>query len=193
MIHVLNFEGEIVDFISDSDGGLIHAEHERNLSDRSEMFDFKILSSKTKNMQERNRIIIRDSNKKYREFIINRIEQEGDYSEIECIASYIEDIAKAKPMAPGNIEKKSTHESLEIILASTGWEVSDLTEYGGNKTTSWTSHQSRYDTLLQLCTTFSMKLDFYVELGSNTVDHRYVVLTERQPLFKGKEITYDKD
>lgn len=63
MIHVLNFEGEIVDFISDSDGDLIHAEHERNLSDRSEMFDFKILSSKTKNMQERNRIIIRDSNK----------------------------------------------------------------------------------------------------------------------------------
>ncbi|HDH4604581.1 TPA: hypothetical protein PI175_002685, partial [Staphylococcus aureus] len=120
MIHVLNFEGEIVDFISDSDGDLIHAEHERNLSDRSEMFDFKILSSKTKNMQERNRIIIRDSNKKYREFIINRIEQEGDYSEIECIASYIEDIAKAKPMAPGNIEKKSTHESLEIVLASTG-------------------------------------------------------------------------
>ncbi|HEA2792489.1 TPA: tail fiber domain-containing protein [Staphylococcus aureus] len=193
MIHVLNFEGEIVDFISDSDGDLIHAEHERNLSDRSEMFDFKILSSKTKNMQERNRIIIRDSNKKYREFIINRIEQEGDYSEIECIASYIEDIAKAKPMAPGNIEKKSTHESLEIVLASTGWEVSDLTGYGGNKTTSWASHQSRYDTLLQLCTTFSMKLDFYVELGSNTVDHRYVVLTERQPLFKGKEITYDKD
>ncbi|HDT6322132.1 TPA: tail fiber domain-containing protein [Staphylococcus aureus] len=193
MIHVLNFEGEIVDFISDSDGDLIHAEHERNLSDRSEMFDFKILSSKTKNMQERNRIIIRDSNKKYREFIINRIEQEGDYSEIECIASYIEDIAKAKPMAPGNIEKKSTHESLEIVLASTGWEVSDLTEYGGNKTTSWASYQSRYDTLLQLCTTFSMKLDFYVELGSNTVDHRYVVLTERQPLFKGKEITYDKD
>ncbi|ELH8542723.1 phage tail spike protein [Staphylococcus pseudintermedius] len=193
MIHVLNFEGEIVDFISDSDGDLIHAEHERNLSDRSEMFDFKILSSKTKNMQERNRIIIRDSNKKYREFIINRIEQEGDYSEIECIASYIEDIAKAKPMTPGSIEKKSTHESLEIVLASTGWEVSDLTEYGGNKTTSWASYQSRYDTLLQLCTTFSMKLDFYVELGSNTVDHRYVVLTERQPLFKGKEITYDKD
>ncbi|MDE9991724.1 tail fiber domain-containing protein [Staphylococcus pseudintermedius] len=193
MIHVLNFEGEIVDFISDSDGGLIHAEHERNLSDRSEMFDFKILSSKTKNMQERNRIIIRDSNKKYREFIINRIEQEGDYSEIECIASYIEDIAKAKPMTPGSIEKKSTHESLEIILASTGWEVSDLTEYGGNKTTSWTSYHNRYEVLLQLCTTFSMKLDFYVELGSNTVDHRYVVLAEKQPLFKGKEITYDKD
>ncbi|VED76259.1 phage minor structural protein [Staphylococcus aureus] len=48
MIHVLNFEGEIVDFISDSDGDLIHAEHERNLSDRSEMFDLRYFQAKQK-------------------------------------------------------------------------------------------------------------------------------------------------
>ncbi len=96
-------------------------------------------------------------------------------------------------MASGNIEKKSTHESLEIVLATYRLGSVRFNRSGGNKTTSWASYQSRYDTLLQLvCTTFSIN-KIYVELGSNTVDDRYVVLTERQPLFKGKEITYDKD
>lgn len=38
-----------------------------------------------------------------------------------------------------------------------------------------------------------MVLDFYIELSSNTVKGRYVVLKKKNSLFKGKEIEYGKD
>lgn len=38
-----------------------------------------------------------------------------------------------------------------------------------------------------------MALDFYIELSSNTVKGRYVVLKKKNSLFKGKEIEYGKD
>ncbi|MDR5602759.1 phage tail spike protein [Staphylococcus coagulans] len=194
MIHVMNFKGEIIDYISRDDNALIKAMHHRNINDRTETFDFTILSERTINMQERNRIIIQDKNGQYREFIIDHISQDIDgYTEIETVASYLEDIAKAKPYAPHKFEKMTTKQALADVLKDTGWLVSDATEYGGIRTTSWTSYQTRYEVLLQLCTTYKMMVDFYIEIGSNSVEKRYVVLRKRQPLFNGKEITYGKD
>lgn len=115
------------------------------------------------------------------------------YTEIECIASYLADITTAKPYAPGKFEKKTTSEALKDVLSDTGWEVSEQTEYDGLRTTSWTSYQTRYEVLKQLCTTYKMVLDFYIELSSNTVKGRYVVLKKKNSLFKGKEIEYGKD
>lgn len=190
----MNFKGEIIDYISRDDNALIKAMHHRNINDRTETFDFTILSERTINMQERNRIIIQDKNGQYREFIIDHISQDIDgYTEIETVASYLEDIAKAKPYAPHKFEKMTTKQALADVLKDTGWLVSDATEYGGIRTTSWTSYQTRYEVLLQLCTTYKMMVDFYIEIGSNSVEKRYVVLRKRQPLFNGKEITYGKD
>ncbi|MDT0878393.1 phage tail spike protein [Staphylococcus pseudintermedius] len=194
MIHVMNFKGEIVDFISQSDNAVFPAVHKRDINERMETFDFTILSERTTYMQERNRIIIQDKNKQYREFIIDRISEDIDgYTEVETVASYLEDITKARPYAPGKLEKMTTKQALSDVLKDTGWEVSDATEYGGLRTTSWTSYNTRYDVLLQLCTTYDMMADFYIEVGSNRVDKRLVVLRKRNPLFKGKEITYGKD
>ncbi len=190
----MNFKGEIIDYISRDDNALIKAMHHRSINDRTETFDFTILSERTINMQERNRIIIQDKNGQYREFIIDHISQDIDgYTEIETVASYLEDIAKAKPYAPHKFEKMTTRQALSDVLKDTGWLVSDATEYGGIHTTSWTSYQTRYEVLLQLCTTYKMMVDFYIEIGSNSVEKRYVVLRKRQPLFNGKEITYGKD
>lgn len=190
----MNFKGEIIDYISRDDNALVKAVHHRNINDRTETFDFTILSERTINMQERNRIIIQDKNGQYREFIIDHISQDIDgYTEIETVASYLEDIAKAKPYAPHKFEKMTTRQALSDVLKDTGWLVSDATEYGGIRTTSWTSYQTRYEVLLQLCTTYKMMVDFYIEIGSNSVEKRYVVLRKRQPLFNGKEITYGKD
>ncbi|GAB0237284.1 phage tail spike protein [Staphylococcus pseudintermedius] len=194
MIHVMNFKGEIVDFIAQSDSAVIQAVHKRDINERMETFDFTILSERTTYMQERNRIIIQDNDKQYREFIIDRISADIDgYTEVETVASYLEDITKARPYAPGKLEKMTTKQALSDVLKDTGWEVSDATEYGGLRTTSWTSYNTRYDVLLQLCTTYDMMADFYIEVGSNRVDKRFVVLRKRNPLFKGKEITYGKD
>ncbi|EGQ4470366.1 hypothetical protein DMN14_11830, partial [Staphylococcus pseudintermedius] len=194
MIHVMNFKGEIVDFIAQSDSAVIQAVHKRDINDRMETFDFTILSERTTYMQERNRIVIQDKNGQYREFIIDRISADIDgYTEVETVASYLEDITKARPYAPGKLEKMTTKQALSDVLKDTGWQVSDATEYDGLRTTSWTSYQTRYDVLLQLCTTYNMMADFYIEVGSNRVDKRLVVLRKRNPLFKGKEITYGKD
>ncbi|EGQ3785316.1 hypothetical protein O0A02_08595 [Staphylococcus pseudintermedius] len=194
MIHVMNFKGEIVDFIAQSDSAVIQAVHKRDINERIETFDFTILSERTTYMQERNRIVIQDKNGQYREFIIDRISADIEgYTEVETVASYLEDITKARPYAPSKLEKMTTKQALSDVLKDTGWQVSDATEYDGLRTTSWTSYQTRYDVLLQLCTTYDMMADFYIEVGSNRVDKRFVVLRKRNPLFKGKEITYGKD
>ncbi|PWZ41936.1 phage tail spike protein [Staphylococcus pseudintermedius] len=194
MIHVMNFKGEIVDFISQSDSAVIQAVHKRDINERIETFDFTILSERTTYMQERNRIVIQDKNGQYREFIIDRISADIEgYTEVETVASYLEDITKARPYTPGKLEKMTTKQALSDVLKDTGWQVSDATEYDGLRTTSWTSYQTRYDVLLQLCTTYKMMADYYIEVGSNRVDKRLVVLRKRNPLFKGKEIEYGKD
>lgn len=194
MIHVLDFNDKIIDFLSTDDPSLVRAIHKRNVNDNLEMLELLISSERAEKFRERHRVIIRDSNKQWREFIINWVQDTMDgYTEIECIASYLADITTAKPYAPGKFEKKTTSEALKDVLSDTGWEVSEQTEYDGLRTTSWTSYQTRYEVLKQLCTTYKMVLDFYIELSSNTVKGRYVVLKKKNSLFKGKEIEYGKD
>lgn len=194
MIHVLDFNDKIIDFLSTDDPSLVRAIHKRNVNDNSEMLELLISSERAEKFRERHRVIIRDSNKQWREFIINWVQDTMDgYTEIECIASYLADITTAKPYAPGKFEKNTTSEALKDVLSDTGWEVSEQTEYDGLRTTSWTSYQTRYEVLKQLCTTYKMVLDFYIELSSNTVKGRYVVLKKKNSLFKGKEIEYGKD
>ncbi|HDG8795212.1 TPA: hypothetical protein PBT70_002131 [Staphylococcus aureus] len=194
MIHVLDFNDKIIDFLSTDDPSLVRAIHKRNVNDNSEMLELLISSERAEKFRERHRVIIRDSNKQWREFIINWVQDTMDgYTEIECIASYLADITTAKPYAPGKFEKKTTSEALKDVLSDTGWEVSEQTEYDGLRTTSWTSYQTRYEVLKQLCTNYKMVLDFYIELSSNTVKGRYVVLKKKNSLFKGKEIEYGKD
>lgn len=194
MIHVLDFNDKIIDFLSTDDPSLVRAIHKRNVNDNSEMLELLISSERAEKFRERHRVIIRDSNKQWREFIINWVQDTMDgYTEIECVASYLADITTANPYAPGKLEKKTTSEALKEVLSDTGWGVSEQTEYDGLRTTSWTSYQTRYEVLKQLCTTYKMVLDFYIELSSNTVKGRYVVLKKKNSLFKGKEIEYGKD
>lgn len=194
MIHLLNFKGEIIDFISEDDGALFEAKHNRQAKDKKETFDFSILSSRAEKFRERNRVITQDSNGKYREFIITGISDDMDgITEIQTNASYLEDIGTAKPIVPGELKDMTVTQALYEVLRDTGWEVAPDTEYNGLKTTTWTEHKAPYDVGLQLETTYDMELDFYIELGSNKVEHRYAVLKKPKRLFKGKEIVFGKD
>lgn len=195
MLHVLDFEGNIIDFISKNDKSLIDIKHERNIKDYTEILDITMLASRAVKFKERNRVIFIDSRNEPREFIINRIEQDSTskYSLIECNASYLEDIATGVPYPPQKFEKYTTTQALSDVLKDTGWKVSDDTEYNGTRTTSWTSYQSRFDVLKQLTTTYKMVIDFHIDLDSRKVKSRYVSLKEPKPLFKGKEIMRGKD
>ncbi|MDM7881621.1 phage tail spike protein [Staphylococcus borealis] len=193
-IHVLDFNDNIIDFISQSDGALINAEISMNVEEKTETFDFTIENTRAEKLRERNRIIAQDNNGTFREFIIIHIADNFDgTTEIECNASYLEDLKTAKPIKPGKFEAHTTTQALLKTLADTGWEVSEDTEYGGNRTTSWTSHTNPFDLIYMLCTTYDMVPSFYIELGAHTVEHRYVSITKPKSLFKGKEITKGKD
>ncbi|OFP22121.1 hypothetical protein HMPREF2997_10830, partial [Staphylococcus sp. HMSC057C08] len=194
MLHVLDFEGNIIDFISDQDNYLESALMVKDKAETLETFEFDIDSDRAENMRERNRIIVQDSNGQYREFIIVRIEDDlEDRTFVECNASYLEDINTAKPLAPGKYEAMTTSQALKEVLKDTGWQASESTEYGGTRTTTWTTYHTPYEVLKQLGTTYDMEIDFYIELGSNKVKGRYVEMHKPKPLFKGKEITYGKD
>ena len=193
-IHVLDFNDNIIDFISQSDGALINAEMSMNVEEKTETFDFTIENTRAEKLRERNRIIAQDNNGTFREFIIIHITDNFDgTTEIECNASYLEDLKTAKPIKPGKFEAHTTTQALLKTLADTGWEVSDDTEYGGNRTTSWTSHTNPFDLIYMLCTTYDMVPSFYIELGAHTVEHRYVSIAKPKNLFKGKEIAKGKD
>ena len=193
-IHVLDFNDNIIDFISQSDGALINAEMSMNVEEKTETFDFTIENTRAEKLRERNRIIAQDNNGTFREFVIIHITDNFDgTTEIECNASYLEDLKTAKPIKPGKFEAHTTTQALLKTLADTGWEVSDDTEYGGNRTTSWTSHTNPFDLIYMLCTTYSMVPEFYIELSAHSVEHRYVSITKPKNLFKGKEITKGKD
>lgn len=193
-IHVLDFNDNIIDFISQSDGALINAEMSMNVEEKTETFDFTIENTRAEKLRERNRIIAQDNNGTFREFVIIHITDNFDgTTEIECNASYLEDLKTAKPIKPGKFEAHTTTQALLKTLADTGWEVSDDTEYGGNRTTSWISHTNPFDLIYMLCTTYDMVPSFYIELGAHTVEHRYVSITKPKNLFKGKEITKGKD
>ncbi|PTK37746.1 hypothetical protein BUZ45_03290 [Staphylococcus hominis] len=166
----------------------------RNVQEMVETLDFTVLSERADNLRERNRVIAQDYNGVYREFIITHVEDDLEgLTDVKCNASYLEDLATAKPLEPQTFEKMSTTQALLKTLADTGWEVSDETEYGGMRSKSWTSYNNPYQVVGMLETTYDMVADFYIELGSHTVEHRYVSLKHPSSLFKGKEIVKGKD
>lgn len=191
MIHITDFNGDIIDFISKSDGAVTEAEHMINVEDKLETFDFTVLTSRTEHMQKRNRVIIEDKDGQYREFIIYNISSDlNGYTRVQTNASALEDIKTAKPVGPHKLNKHTVKQALEYALADTGWEVSDEAEWGGTRTTSWTGWHDRISILKQLETTYSMRLSFYVEVGSNKITNRYVSLNKVEPMFNGEEIVY---
>nr|WP_241958579.1 phage tail spike protein [Staphylococcus haemolyticus] len=194
MIHILDFNDNIIDFINKEDGALLTANLKRDVEEKTETFDFTILSDRADNMRERNRVITQDHNGIYREFIIVHVEDDYDgTTDVQCNASYLEDLTTSKPLPPQTFEKMTTSQALTKALADTGWEVSDETEYGGVRSKSWTSYNNPYEVVNMLETAYEMVSDYYIELGSHTVEHRYVSLKKPNSLFNGKEITKGKD
>ena len=194
MIHVLDFDDNIIDYISKYDNYITQGDIARDNVEETDTFDFMVDSDRAYNLRERNRIIVQDRNNIYREYIIVNVSDDiDDQTTVQCNASYIEDLTTAKPYAPGGFTKYTTTQALDDITKDTGWETSEETEYGGVRSSSWTSYQTRYEVARQMRTTYDMVLDFSIELSSNSVAHRYVSLKDKQSLFKGKEIVYGKD
>ena len=194
MIHILNQKDEIVDYFDINDGSILEPEMVRNIETLEDTFEFTVATKRSINVQERNRVIIKDNENQYREFIIMQYESNLDgYTEVSCVGSHLEDFQTAKPLKPQSLKSYTTNQAIEFMASDTGWEVADDNEWGGSRTTSWSSWKDRLSLLKQLQTTYDMRLSFYIELGTNTVKHRFVKLVKVNPIFNGEEIVYGKN
>ena len=194
MIHILNFESRIIDFFSTNDSNITIAEHTHNIEDDLETLVLNVGINRSENFKERNRVLTEASDGRYREFIVQDTEDdliEGE-TQVTCVASYLEDISKAKPMPPKKYDDMTLDQMLFDVLRATGWEVGYV-DYMGIKDRSWTEYATPYEVMVMLKTTFKHEYEFLIEIEGNRVKRRIVNCIEPTNLFNGREIVYGKD
>ena len=192
MIHVLNYEENIIEDLSFKQDAIYEAEHNLNVQDMMETFDFTVASKIAGNLRDRNRIIIQDHMGIYREFIVETIiDLEDGTTEIQSNASYLNDITTAKPLKPKKFTKEMPTVILDYILADTGWEVADDSEVPGDFTIEWDKVIDRAEALKILQEETDMRLTYFIEVSGNKVNKRYVSIKKVDPLFNGEEIVYE--
>lgn len=190
MIHILNYSSHIIDFFSKADNAIIKAMYSRTVD--AETLNLIVLSSKATHFKERNRILIQDQTNNYREFIVDHVEDSGQYTEVECTASYLVDISTSKPIPAGQYEKMTVNQKLSETLRDSGWSVGDC-DFAGIKTNSWTSVRTPLEMISQLETAHDVVADYEIVIDGYEVTQRLVNMRKPTPLFKGKEIVYGKD
>lgn len=194
MIHVLNQNDEIIDYFDINNGDILEPDMVINVETLEDTLEFTIPSDRSRNVQDRNRVIMKDNEGFHREFIILQYESNIDgFTTVSCVGSHLEDFATAKPLKPQKLERYTTNQAIQFMAADTGWEVAPDNEWNGTRTTSWNSWKDRLSLLKQLQTTYEMRLAFYIDLGTNSVNKRYVKLKEINPMFNGEEIVYGEN
>lgn len=194
MIHVLNQNDEIIDYFDINNGDILEPDMVINVETLEDTLEFTIPSDRSRNVQDRNRVIMKDNEGFNREFIILQYESNIDgFTTVSCVGSHLEDFATAKPLKPQKLERYTTNQAIQFMAADTGWEVAPDNEWNGTRTTSWNSWKDRLSLLKQLQTTYEMRLAFYIDLGTNSVNKRYVKLKEINPMFNGEEIVYGEN
>lgn len=194
LIHVLNFEDKIIDYISKRDSSIVTAEHSQNIEEDTETFELTIHSDKAENLRRRVKLVVEMLDGTYREFFVSEIEDNVVEKEttLTCVASYLEDLSKAKPIPPQKITKQTLIEMLDFGLRGTGWDRGNV-DYMGEKSRSWTAYATPYEYLKMLRTTFGHEYRFVIEIEGRKVKRRRVDCVKPEPLFNGREIVYGKD
>ncbi|WP_105992249.1 phage tail spike protein [Staphylococcus chromogenes] len=194
MIHVLNFEDKIIDYISKRDSSIVTAEHSQNIEEDTETFELTLHSDKAENLRRRVKLVVEMLDGTYREFFVSEIEDNVVEKEttLTCVASYLEDLSKAKPIPPQKITKQTLIEMLDFGLRGTGWDRGNV-DYMGEKSRSWTAYATPFEYLKMLRTTFGHEYRFVIEIEGRKVKRRRVDCVKPEPLFNGREIIYGKD
>ncbi|WP_449126459.1 phage tail spike protein [Staphylococcus chromogenes] len=196
LLHVMDFDDNIVDSFGERNNAILQAKHERKIDENrneSEILTIVILTKYAEAFTDMRRVLIQDENDLYREFIIMHTEKDNNgYSTIEATASYLIDIGNARSISKGKYEKLTAKEMGYEILRGIRWELGTV-EWAGQQTMSWTSERTPFEMLKQMCTAFNLELDFTYEVDDNGISHRYVHFYKKKALFNGKEIKKGKD
>ncbi|QDF14322.1 minor structural protein [Staphylococcus phage PMBT8] len=190
MIHVLDFEGKIIDYIDKDDLNVFKVLHKKTVE--SETLDIEIDSDRAEHFKKRHRVIIKDKTDKYREFIIDRATEESGLVVVEATASHLVDLKNARPLKKGKYEKMGVNEKVSEILRDSRWSVKDSV-FAGITTTTWDKTIYAHELLTQIANEHKVKYEFEVVVDGYEVTDRFVNIEEPTPLFKGREIVYGKD
>ncbi|HBV22275.1 MAG TPA: hypothetical protein DEB42_00590 [Jeotgalicoccus sp.] len=197
-IHILDRKtDEIKDFLTNRQNNkvVLDDKHIRNIESNTETYDFTVDYVAAQNIQVRDRVLIPDEDKgHFREFVVDDTETDtyNGETEVKTVASYLEDLEKAKPFEPQTIQQYTAPQAVEFALQHTKWEIGTV-EFGGIRTISWTSYNNPFEVLKIIANRFELQLDFTIEIGSNKIERRLVHLRERTALFNGKEVKRGKD
>ncbi|MCG3401685.1 hypothetical protein K0017_05040 [Staphylococcus massiliensis] len=196
LLHVLDFDENIVESFGKKNSAIIECVHNRSLDENrneSEILTVVILTREAEAFKDFYRIVIQDENGLYREFVINRTEKENNgYSTIEATASYLIDIGNARPIQAGNFSKQTAKQATYEVLRGTRWELGNI-EWAGTQSMSWTSERTPFQMIKQICTAFKLQADFTYEVDDKGISRRLVHLYKKKALFNGKEIKKGKD
>lgn len=185
-----NQTDEVLDEINIGDK-ILEAEHTQDAESKEETLDFTFRGH-FEGIKERNRLLIKDDDNQYREFVIEKIEQTDDEISVFSNASYLEDLNNAKPIEPTGKNGLTTGEWVDYALTGTDWENGNV-EYNGIRSISWTGYNNPYELLTIISNRFDMTLRFRIETDGEKVTSRYVDLVQVNHLFNGKEIVRGKD
>lgn len=193
MIHILDFDGKIVDFFSRKDESIIEANHLINIDEDVETFDFTVVSDRGEFVRERNRVVVEISDSKFREFIIMKTTDDmNGYTEVNCVGAHLEDIAKARPMSPQKLKNLTLDECMYEILRGTGWELGDV-DFQGDKDYILDTYKSPFELMKEIKDLYGHEYRFEVKIEGNQIVQRLVHCLEPKSIFNGREIVYGKD
>ena len=191
MIKVIdNRTDEVLDEIHEQDN-LLEAEHVQDAESKEETLDF-VFNGQFEGVSSRNRLLIKDDDNEYREFVIENIEQTDEEIAVFANASYLEDLNNGRPTAPDSKDQMTTGEWVDYALRGTDWYPGNV-EYNGVRSISWTGYNNPYELLTMISNRFEMTLRFRVEVEGNKITGRYVDMVKVNHLFNGKEIVRGKD
>ncbi|MGJ9384249.1 phage tail spike protein [Salipaludibacillus sp. CF4.18] len=192
-IHILNHQtDQIIDFYSNKSKLFWDDEHVRNAETGVETFEYTTLYDNSQHLKGRNRILIPDEDAGFREFIIDEVIKQNELVEVFSTASYLEDLLKAKPIAPFDLEGVTSGSAVSTVVADTGWQPGNV-DFAGIRTIRFDKFTSPYQALKTIASTYGLALNFRIETDGNVVTGRYVDLVPLRRVWKGKEIKNKKD
>ncbi len=173
---------------------LITASHEEELNGK-DILEFSILGS-NKNadkLEKKGRVIYKDRLGDWKEFIIQRIEEEhneeGLVIEVYCESSFYETFGDyIDDKRPQNV---TADVALGVALAPTRWNVGRVDNLGINSTNFY--HLSSKEAVHKIAEVWQGEIKTRVEVVGNRITRRYVDLLYQRGHNTGKRYEYNKD
>jgi phage minor structural protein len=163
----------------------------RSSLDNKNQFDF-VAFRHFDILQKRNRVLVRDADGFFHEYIITFAEQQDRYQKhVMSDASFI-DLAKAKVIEPRTLEGQTSVTIAPFILSGTEWQVGEV-EHTITADVVIENYTNPYDLLKKVAEIFGLEIRFRVEIQGNKITGRYVDLKKQIAGFEGKEIEFGKD